>query len=65
MAGSGQGNFALSRRELELPGIYILIRVMKIKILIILIVVVVLGAGGFFAWKNISIPEAEKERNII
>ena len=35
---------------------------MKTKTLIILIVLIGLGAGGFFAWKNLSLPEAEKEK---
>ena len=35
---------------------------MKTKILIIIIVLICLGAGGFFAWKNLSLPEAEKEK---
>ncbi len=33
---------------------------MKTKILIILIVLIGLGTGGFFVWKNISVPESEK-----
>ncbi len=32
-----------------------------LKFLIILIILVGLSAGGFFIWKNISAPEAEKE----
>jgi len=35
---------------------------MKTKILIVLIVLIVLGIGGFFAWKNLSLPGAEKEK---
>ena len=35
---------------------------MKAKILIILIILVGIGVGGFFAWKNLSLPEAEKEK---
>ncbi len=35
---------------------------MKTKTLIILIVLIGLGAGGFFLWKNFSLPEAEKEK---
>lgn len=38
---------------------------MKTKILIILIAIICLGAGGFFVWKNISIPEVEKEKSHI
>jgi hypothetical protein len=34
---------------------------MKTKILAILIVLIVLGVGGFFIYKNISVPESEKE----
>ncbi len=35
---------------------------MNIKILIVLIVLISLGIGGFFVWKNLSLPEAEKEK---
>lgn len=35
---------------------------MKTKVLIILIVLIGLGAGGFFVWKNILIPEKEIEK---
>jgi len=35
---------------------------MKVKILIILIILVGMGVGGFFVWKNLSLPEAEKEK---
>ena len=35
---------------------------MNAKILIILIVLIGLGAGGFFVWKNLFLPEAEKEK---
>ena len=35
---------------------------MKAKILIILIVLIGLGIGGFFVWKNFSLPEDEKEK---
>ncbi len=35
---------------------------MQTKILIVLIVLIGLGVGGFFAWKNLSSPEDEKEK---
>ena len=35
---------------------------MSAKILIILICLVGLSIGGFFVWKNLSLPEAEKEK---
>ena len=35
---------------------------MKTKILIILIVLIGLGVGGFFVWKNLYLPETEKEK---
>ncbi len=35
---------------------------MNTKVLIIIIVLICLGAGGFFAYKSISLPEAEKEK---
>jgi len=35
---------------------------MNTKIPIILIVLVSLGVGGFFVWKNLSLPEAKKEK---
>ena len=35
---------------------------MKTKILIIIIVLICLGTGGFFAWKDLSLSEAEKEK---
>ncbi|MBZ9572280.1 hypothetical protein KJA15_03045 [Patescibacteria group bacterium] len=35
---------------------------MKTKILIALIILIGFGIGGFFVWKNISLPEAEKEK---
>ncbi len=35
---------------------------MKTKILIILIVLIGLGIGGFFVWKNLYLPESEKEK---
>ena len=35
---------------------------MKKKIIIVLIVLIGLGAGGFFAWKNLSLPEAENDK---
>ena len=34
---------------------------MKTKILIILIILISFGAGGFFVWKNISVPEIEEK----
>lgn len=38
---------------------------MKTKILIILIILISLGVGGFFVWKNISVPEVEKEEGAL
>ena len=35
---------------------------MKTKILIIFIILIGFGVGGFFAWKNLSLPEAGKEK---
>jgi len=35
---------------------------MSAKILIVLICLVGLSIGGFFVWKNLSLPEAEKEK---